>query len=353
MRKDVIIVGQGAAGTFLSWYLRKEGLDVVVIDKVDKNAASYTAAGMINPVTGRRIVKSWMIDELMPFAFEAYTELGSELNIDAIQQKNIINFFPNQQMREAFAHRLEEKADFMHQIGDDDRYGEYFNYHFGYGEIEPAYLVTTHKLFKGYRKQLENASLLMDEVFDFEALQVSGHEVRYKDIIAEKIVFCEGVPGSLNPYFSNLPFALNKGQALVVEIKGLPTNKVFKKTMKLAPIGNDLFWSGASYEWKNVDTQPTAEYREAMLDSLGQWLKLTVKIVEHIASLRPATFERRPFVGFHPAHTNVGIFNGLGAKGFSLAPYFAHELAQNIVRQAPIHPLADVARFEKTLSRKV
>jgi 2-polyprenyl-6-methoxyphenol hydroxylase-like FAD-dependent oxidoreductase len=71
MQKDFIIVGQGAAGTFLSWYLLKEGFDIIVIDQVDKKAASYTAAGMINPVTGRRIVKSWMIDEIMPFAFEA------------------------------------------------------------------------------------------------------------------------------------------------------------------------------------------------------------------------------------------------------------------------------------------
>jgi glycine/D-amino acid oxidase-like deaminating enzyme len=353
MQKDFIIVGQGAAGTFLSWYLLKEGFDIIVIDQVDKKAASYTAAGMINPVTGRRIVKSWIIDEIMPFAFEAYSAIGRDLNITAIQQKNIINFFPNDQMREAFEKRIEEKADYMHAIHYDDAYKQYFNYHHGYGEIEPGYLVSTHSLFKKWRKELDEKNLLLNEQFDFELLQTFNDNVSYKDITAGKIIFCEGAPGYANPWFPNLPFASNKGQALLVELKDLPTEKVFKKTMKLVPLGNDIFWAGASYEWNHTNLDPTEEYLKATVQSLEQWLKIPVKVVEHIASLRPATLERRPFVGFHPAFPMIGIFNGLGTKGFSLAPYFANEFVQNIAHGKAIHPLADVSRFEKTLARKV
>jgi hypothetical protein len=36
-------------------------------------------------------------------------------------------------------------------------------------------------------------------------------------------------------YFDKLPFALNKGEGLLVEIKGIPQNLVFKKGMSLCP----------------------------------------------------------------------------------------------------------------------
>jgi glycine/D-amino acid oxidase-like deaminating enzyme len=55
-----------------------------------------------------------------------------------------------------------------------------------------------------------------------------------------------------------------------------------------------------------------------------------VKILKHKAGLRPATFDRKPFIGFHDKHKNVAIFNGFGSKGVSLIPYFAMNLADHI-----------------------
>ena len=69
--------------------------------------------------------------------------------------------------------------------------------------------------------------------------------------------------------------------------------------------------------------------------------------LEHFASIRPATLERRPFVGFHPVHSRIGILNGMGTKGCSLAPYFARQLVEKIKGIGGIHPLADIGRFEK------
>jgi glycine/D-amino acid oxidase-like deaminating enzyme len=73
--------------------------------------------------------------------------------------------------------------------------------------------------------------------------------------------------------------------------------------------------------------------------------------VEHLAAVRPANMERRPFVGLHPISSSVGILNGMGTKGCSLAPYFAKQLTDHLVDQTPILPLADVQRFSKILSR--
>jgi len=58
MMTDVLIIGQGICGTFLSWWLEQKGLSFIVIDEERPYTASRAAAGLINPVTGRRIVKT-------------------------------------------------------------------------------------------------------------------------------------------------------------------------------------------------------------------------------------------------------------------------------------------------------
>jgi glycine/D-amino acid oxidase-like deaminating enzyme len=50
-------------------------------------------------------------------------------------------------------------------------------------------------------------------------------------------------------------------------------------------------------------------------------------------------------VGFHRDEPNVGIFNGMGTKGISLAPYFAKNFADHLVHDKPIFAEVDIKRF--------
>src|SRR5215216_4371506 len=108
MHTDYLIIGQGICGTFLSWYLQKEDKNFLVIDRNEAASPSKISAGIINPVTGRRMVKVWMAEEILPFAKDAYKDLGAFLGIDIISQKNIIDFFPNPHQRQVFLERIEE-----------------------------------------------------------------------------------------------------------------------------------------------------------------------------------------------------------------------------------------------------
>ena len=101
MQVEYLIVGQGICGTMLSWFLHKQGKTFLVIDDNNENSSSKIAAGIINPVTGRRYAYTWMIDEVMPFAIQAYDEIGTYLNIQLAYPKSIIDFFPSPQMRNA------------------------------------------------------------------------------------------------------------------------------------------------------------------------------------------------------------------------------------------------------------
>ena len=95
---DYLIIGQGISGTFLSYYLKKENKRVLVIDDNRADTPSRIAAGIINPITGRRYVTAWMIDELLDFTLMAYKEFGDYLNTPLLFQKSIIDFFPTAQV---------------------------------------------------------------------------------------------------------------------------------------------------------------------------------------------------------------------------------------------------------------
>ncbi len=347
-----IIVGQGLCGTFLSYYLQKEGRDVLVIDTAGSNSASRVASGIINPVTGRRIVKTWLIDELLPFCKSAYTTLGKELNASLIRQCNVLDFFATLQMREAFEDRCKEEPELLKIRNETDAQDLVFRFNYGIGEINPCFLTDVQALLKQWRAHLRKRNCLSEEKFELSDLFVSPDHVKYNNIIAEKIIFCDGVAGSTNPYFDKLPFAFNKGEALLVRIAGLSQNHIYKQGINIVPWKEkDIFWVGSNYTWQYEDMKPTEAFQKKTEEQLKYWLRLPFTIEDHLAAERPANVERRPFVGLHPVYPAVGILNGMGTKGSSLAPYFAHQFAQHLVHQSPIEPLADVKRFARVLSR--
>jgi glycine/D-amino acid oxidase-like deaminating enzyme len=355
MQVDYLIIGQGISGTFLSYYLQKEGSSFLIIDDNDGNTPSKIAAGIINPVTGRRMVTVWMAEEIIPFAHQAYEQIGNELNIKAISQKNIIDFFPNPFMRENFLKRLNEGNEYIQPVTHEGQYADLFNYEFGCGEIKPVYTAHTETLLPAWRRQLATRQTLLEESFDIHQLKITPDKIHYKHIEAGKIIFCDGAGSFDSPYFKQLPFAPNKGEALLVEIPGLPDSNIYKKTVLLAPLAgstDDLFWAGSNYIWDFDNSEPTAAFREATERSLREWLKIPFKVLEHRSGIRPATLERRPFAGIHPHLPNIGILNGLGTKGCSLAPFFAKQLTDHLLYDIPINADADVKRFARILARQ-
>jgi glycine/D-amino acid oxidase-like deaminating enzyme len=351
MHVDTLIVGQGLSGTLLSWFLHTSGQKVAVIDGGGKTT-SRVAAGIINPVTGRRYHTTWMAEALLPFANATYQAIGKSLGVTLITAKSVIDFFPNTDMREAFLERITTDNPYLHAYPDQNHFNQYFNYDFGSGEIRPAYVVNVPAMLDAWRQLLEQKSLFVAASFNSDALELQEKGIRYDGITADRIIYCEGPWGTKNPFFERLPYAPNKGEALVIECPELMNTHIYKKGMLLAPMAEKgYFWAGASYAWDYKDDGPTEAFRERTTAQLDSWLKKPYKVAAHRAGIRPATVERRPFVGFHPEFKNVGLLNGMGSKGTSLAPFFANQLAQHIIHGFPITPEADLARFTRTLTK--
>ena len=73
---NILIVGQGLAGSLLGWRLLKAGHSVLIVDPGLEHTASRTAAGLINPITGKRLVKTEHLEECLPVAIRLYRQLG-------------------------------------------------------------------------------------------------------------------------------------------------------------------------------------------------------------------------------------------------------------------------------------
>ena len=343
-----IIVGQGVAGTLLAYFLLKAGQNVIAIDNYHKGAASNVAAGIINPITGRRYVKSWRIDELLPFAKQTYQELEELLQSRFFYERNVIRTFANvKEENDWLLHSAE--PGYQNYIADRADIGNYkakTTPAFGYGEVLQGAQVDLPLFISQFRTFLISKNCLIEENFDFEQLTIKESNVYYNNLIADKIIFCEGAKAMKNPYFSYLPFHGDKGEALIVRIPGAPFEKMLKQQIFIVPLGkDDLYWIGATYNPKYTNDLPTEEGKDYLLNHLQHLLKIPFEVMDHMAAVRPTVRDRRPFLGMHPQFPQLGIFNGLGTKGASLAPFWAHRFTEFLINETPLDREVSIQRF--------
>lgn len=335
-RFDYLIVGQGLAGSLMARLLLERGRRVCVIDREDPSAASRVAAGLVNPVTGRKFVVTWRAETLLPFAREFYRAWEKDLGRTVWTERTIRRDF-----------RDAAEAEIWEAKRGDDAFARY---------VEPlpegggllvrrAAHVETRKLLGLFRDRLRRREAVVETGFSFDDLRVEPGGVRWKEIRAERILFCEGHAASENPYFSWIPFRHAKGELLTVSGPQTPEDRVLSRGKWLLPIGGGRWRAGATYEWNDLSQTTTAAGRRAILEGVRPLVPgVDLKVEAHEAGIRPIVKDRRPVVGLHPAHSAVAIFNGLGSKGVLWGPFFARQLVDHLEEGRPLDAEIDVRR---------
>lgn len=352
---DCILVGQGIAGSMLAWFLSEAGQKILLIDEFNSASASRVASGVINPVTGKRLVKSWRTDELIPFAKKTYNKLEAQLGIKVFSEASIHRIFSNKEDFQFFRQKkeLDELPGCVLPLNEIPAC--FCEAQYGGIEIRGVYLVNYSLLLAAMRNRFRESGRLLEEKFHFKDLKVKGEQISYRNIEARRIIFCEGSAATENPYFSELPFNFAKGEVVTVSMPNFPQDKIWHKGIFIAPLGNALFRIGATYEWNFHHALPSEKGRAELEKKLSRAVNLPFKIIEHFAAIRPTVKDRRPLIGLHPVFQQIGIFNGMGTKGASLAPFFANHFSNYLLGKNALDAEVSIARIQdsdgKTLEK--
>ncbi|MEL0299853.1 MAG: FAD-dependent oxidoreductase, partial [Flavobacteriaceae bacterium] len=73
----------------------------------------------------------------------------------------------------------------------------------------------------------------------------------------DHLFFCEGAQLKNNPWFGQLPLVGTKGEMLVIRCAELPQTAIWKGPVFIVPLGEGIFWVGASFDWEEKNNVPT------------------------------------------------------------------------------------------------
>ena len=322
MNVDFIIVGQGLAGTLLAFALEEQGKTFCIIDDLNEFAASRKAAGIINPVTGRRYVKSWNYDELEKEFVPFYENIGNKINKPIFQKHEIILCLTtvkeeNDLLAQASRYHYSDKLKFIPfpSILISDTLTAVYSLQ--------GYKLDIHELCNAFRTYWTEKGNMRHQSVDYKFI-FEQNKVIYQDVIADAVVFCEGAFIKQNPFFNHAWVIPNKGQYLLIAKDDWKNKFSVKDKIIITPIGDDL-WVGATYEWTFDTAEPDIKGKEELANQLKKIIKTPYTIKTVLSGLRPTTKNRRPLIMRHPIHSNLWAINGFGTKGSSLGPFIINQ----------------------------
>lgn len=344
MKIDYLIIGQGLAGSLLAWELIQRKKKVIIVDNNQENA-SQVAAGLINPVTGMRFVKSNEVDRLLPSAVNYYQKLAHYFQQTFYIEKSMLRLLKSDKEVTACNKRLQD-PEYQPYIEEIISSHPGLQSNFGILKQKLTGYLLTKPLLAALKSYFVSIGAYIESDFLYEAIELQP-TLRWNKIQPKKIIFCEGHQASKNPWFSKLPFQLVKGEIITALSSTELEQNILNYGHWFIPLDNQQFRTGASFDTVNINTKTSATVKEALISALKQVYPGLVieEITRQQAGIRPATLDKMPFVGPHPKHSDLVIFNGFGAKGSLQIPWHCQNLADHLLTGQAISTSSDILRY--------
>ena len=345
---DFLVVGHGIAGATLAHVLRERGHRVLVYDPGQENSASNVAAGLMNPVAGKRFALTWRAAELLPFAAAFYRALEQRYGQSFFTEMPIFKLFASLEEQNAVLARSADHpwGAFVAGLATADPGLPGVHAPFGGAWLRHGGHVAVRELLAALAAESTRAGWLRREAFEWSRLVSDAAGATYAGQVRTRhVVCCEGAAAVRNPHFGWLPITPNHGEVLDVECAGLSTAQVLNRGAYVVPVGAGRFRVGATYRWPPFANGPTAVGREELAARLTVMTDLPFAVVGQRAGVRPAVRDRRPLLGPHPTVPALSFCGGYGSKGVLLAPRLAVLLADWLAGRAEIWPDVSLARY--------
>jgi len=305
----VLIVGSGITGTLLAWKLYLRGIDFQIWTDEKISPASFIAAGLINPITGKRLAKISNFEDYLKIAIETYQEIENYFQIPLIhphviyrflEDETLIHYEAKNELPE-FQKYMEWKPEisfpFLHKIGSGIK-------------IHSAYRINLFLLFSAVHNEWIREGKLIFQSFD---------ENKNYDTF-DKIILCRGFKESESLLFPFLEWENAAGEILIFYSENLMLKEIVQiNKLTIIPMGYDFYWLGATYlrDFKNLSFQSNE-----LENFLKKELKVDYQIYKKQTGIRPILKERFPKFLQSNKDPRICLINGMGSKGTLLAPKF-------------------------------
>lgn len=309
----VLIVGQGLAGTALGLECEAAGIDFVVASDGHAAAASRVAAGLVNPVTGQRWVKSARIDDLLPFARARYGAWETVLGVRLWHPLALKRLWRDASERGAVEAKI-ARGDLAPFAGRADDGGV---------EIAGAAWVDLPALLDAAARRWRDAGRLRERRVESAELKFDASGAEWGGERFFAVVLCTGAGALLRERFAGVPFVAAQGEMLAVRGTRRAADTALSRGTWFIGGANGTARVGATYERGREDGAVTDAAREKLLADACALTGEELEVTGQTAGVRLTLPDRMPLAGWHPQEARLGAFGALGSKGTLWAPWLA------------------------------
>jgi glycine oxidase len=364
---DVVIVGGGAAGCAVAYYLGKAGIKATVIERegIGTQASGY-AAGGVNPLHG---VPAPMRPLAMA-SFKLHMTLWEELKEVAGSdcQSRIVSMiklaFDDSELpafqelvdlfeaTEGFSARWLDPAD-VHKmeprIAPDITRGVYL---YGNGVVDSyLYTISLARAAERYGTTFRTGEA---RGVQRSAGRVTGVRLDDGGITCDTVVLAMGpwAKAAESWLGCSIPVEPLKGEILRMALPGAAlAHDILGPEVSLYSRADGLIWCGATTEWRGFDIEPSEPARDFLLQGAIKLMPAmaAASLVQQTACLRPVTPDGLPIIGKAPGWDNVYLATGGAKKGILLSAGIGKAIAELIAEGRTSLSIDDhgPARFAK------
>ena len=141
-----------------------------------------------------------------------------------------------------------------------------------------------------------------------------------------------------------------KGEILTGQSKDKLPEWIINGGQWLLPLDDGFFKLGATYVWptagKPLNEETSAAGKAGLLNALHRLCPSlnNYEIVSQDVGIRPNSRDKLPYIGLHPEHPHLAVFNGFGSRGSLLIPYYARHFVEVLLNGATLEPGVNIKR---------
>ncbi len=296
-----------------------------------------------------RFVKSTDVDTLLPTAKQCYLKLADVFQQTFYIEKPMLRLFRSDTELTHCIKQLDNPnyQDYLSAVMPPDRPINNLASPFGFVQQKQTGYLLTRSLLTCLKDFFIARQCYRQVVVDYQDIQLQPF-LRWQDIFPKQIIFCEGHHATKNPWFSWLPFQPVKGEILTLKHQSQLPDKILNFGDWLIPLNSHHIRIGATFDRENLNTLPTEHGKDVLLNVLipisADLAQAT--LVNHQANIRPCTLDKQPFIGHHPQHPQLAIFNGFGAKGSLQIPWYSQYFVDALLNNSPLR--SNIKRYYAT-----